>query len=68
VAIPIPLVVFVTEVDVAAVDSVVAEDVVVLAEDTHPTVVVTVQGPRRSAIFPILLPTSSVKNTLIRPT
>jgi len=52
---------------VAPVDSVVAEDVVVLAEDTHPTED-AVQGPRRSAIFPILFATSSAKKMLILPT
>jgi len=53
---------------VAAVVRVVAELVVVLTEDIHPTVVVVVQGPDGIMIFPILFPTSSVKNTLIVPT
>jgi len=54
-------------VDVAAVVSVVAELVVVLAEETKPTVVVVV-GPDGIMIFPILFPTSSVKKTLNVPT
>ena len=51
---------------VAAVVKVVAELVVVLAEEIQPTVVV-VEGPEGMMIFPILFPTSSVKNTLIVP-
>lgn len=52
---------------VAVVVTVVAELVVVLADETKPTVVVVVQGPEGMIIFPILFPTSSVKKTLNVP-
>lgn len=52
---------------VAAVASVVTEVVLVLAEEMYPTVVVVVSGPEGIVIFPILFPTSSVKNTLNAP-
>lgn len=54
-------------VEVAAVVSVVRELVVVLAEETYPTVVVVMKLPDGIMIFPILFPTSSVKNTLNVP-
>jgi hypothetical protein len=57
----------VATVEVAAVVSVVADVVVVLAEETYPTVVVVMNVPEGIMIFPILFPTSSVKNTLNVP-
>ena len=55
------------EVEVAAVVNVVAELVVVLTDEMYPTVVVVMKVPDGIMIFPILLPTSSVKNTLNVP-
>lgn len=52
---------------VAEVDRVVAELVLVLAEEMYPTVVVVIHGPDGIVIFPILFPTCSVKNTLNVP-
>lgn len=57
----------VVTVEVAAVVNVVRELVVVLAEDMYPTVVVVMSEPDGIVIFPILFPTSSVKNTLNVP-
>lgn len=54
-------------VEVAAVVTVVRELVVVLAEETYPTVAVVMKVPDGIVIFPILFPTSSVKNTLNVP-